>query len=149
VQEILDSLATSFDTEVLPFFAAGTGTKALNRTVAYTGGDWTGATQKALADFYGLRSVAYEGGVDMRQHDVNLAAKYEANLDERMGGLVERLLTQWYGCGNDLFVYLSLSSAYNRWGYWGLTHDPRRLDTPKLNAARRAAAGAQGKAACR
>lgn len=147
-EEILASLVNSLDTGVLPFFPAATGVKEVNRGAAYTGGDWTGATQKALADFYGLRSAAYEGGVDMRQYDVNLPAKYRANLDARMGSVVERLLTQWYGCGNDLFVYLSLTSAYNRWGYWGLTHDPRDLNTPKLAAARRAAATAAAGQSC-
>lgn len=79
----------------------------------------------------------------------NLDSKVQANHDQRMGALIHRMLTQWYGCGNDLFMYYALSGANGRYGYWGLTDDPSNLDTPKFRAMRRVAESRPVPADCR
>lgn len=138
------SLEKSLEREVLPFLAPGvTQGEQFRKGVAYTGGDWAEPSLKALADYYGLQSLAYEGGPDLRQEEAGQRAKFAASMDPRMGALMDRLLGQWFGCGNGLFVHFSLTSAYGRSGHWGLTNDPRDLRTPKYlavaAAARRAA----------
>jgi hypothetical protein len=62
---------------------------------AYTGGNFTGASHKALADYYGLKSLAYEGGPDLGQSAANGAAKIAANRDPAMGELVKSEVGQW------------------------------------------------------
>ena len=87
--------------------------------------------------------MAYEGGLDLAQSDVNALVKMQANRDPRMGDIVRNELAQWYGCGNDLFMYFNLSSAWARHGFWGLTNDPADLSTPKYAAARTVAESAR------
>lgn len=134
------ALQQSLEREVLPFLAPGvTQGERLVKGSAYRGGDWTRPSLKALADFYGIKSMAYEGGPDMRQSGANLPAKFAASVDERMGGHMQRFLQQWFGCGNGLYVHFTLTSTYGRHGYWGLTPDPRDLRTPKYRALAAAA----------
>lgn len=147
--QVLESLRQSLERDTLPYMAAGTGPRYFRKGASYRGGDWTGVSQKALADHYGLRSLAYEGGPDLLQGTNNLDAKSRANADDRMGALVERMLMQWYGCGNDLFMYFTLASPNGRYGYWGLTDDPSDLDTPKFKAIRRVAQSRPRPADCR
>lgn len=131
VDQILNALQTWVDTENVPGY---------KENIAYAGGDNTGATQKSLASYYGIKSLAYEGGLDLGQSDASAAAKMQANKDPRMGAIVTSDLNQWFGCGNDLFLYYSLSSPWNRWGYWGLTNNASNLDTPRYAAVREVAA---------
>ena len=134
--EMLQSLDASLGVDNEPFFAAGVSENGSFVRKAYTGGNYTGASHKALADFYRLKSLAYEGGPDLRQNPANPVAKIASNRDARMGELVKREVTQWFGCGNDLFMHFSLSSAWDRYGYWGLTNDPANLEASKYVAAR-------------
>jgi hypothetical protein len=127
MDQILTGLENSLLTETEPYFAA---------RKAYTTADATGATHKSLADYYGIKSLGYEGGPDLGQSSANGTAKIAANRDARMGGMVKSELTQWFGCGNDLFMYFTLSSQWDRWGYWGLTNDPTNLSGAKYSAAR-------------
>jgi hypothetical protein len=132
LDDIFHSLQSSLDTKVLPYFAPGVTEKGtFRKDRPYTGGDWSGPSQKAVADYYGIASLAYEGGPDFRQGTNGLPAKFQANMDERMAGMLQQFLSQWYGCGNDLFMYFSLTSVYGRYGYWGLTNDAGNLGTPK------------------
>jgi len=134
------SLQKSLDTGVLPFFAPGVMQKgAFQKGVPYRGGDGENPSLKALADYYGIKSFAYEGGPDLGQQNVSLPAKFAANVDERMGAKMEQVLQQWYGCGNGLYVHFTLTSAYGRYGFWGLTNDARDLQTAKYRAAAAAA----------
>ncbi|WP_332826288.1 hypothetical protein, partial [Ramlibacter sp.] len=134
--QILNSLQSSLRTENEPLFAAGIMENGSFVRKPYRGGTNTGASHKALADYYGLKSLAYEGGPDLRQNAANPAAKIAANKDARMGALVESEISQWIGCGNDLFMHFSLSSSWDQYGYWGLTNDPTELESPKYAAAR-------------
>jgi hypothetical protein len=134
--QVLQSLEASLLTEDQPMFAAGVKENGAFVRKAYNGGNYTGASHKALADYYGLKSLAYEGGPDLGQSAANQAAKIAANRDAKMGELVKSELGQWFGCGNDLFMYFSLSSGWDRYGYWGLTNDPSDLAGAKYAAAR-------------
>jgi hypothetical protein len=70
--QMLDSLQRSVDTEYAPAFKA---------TITYAGNDWSNATQRELANFYGIKSLAYEGGLDMGQSANNMPAKVAAAND--------------------------------------------------------------------
>lgn len=143
VPQLLQALQASIDNTYGPFFAVGTDVRgAHSRGTPYSGGDWSRATHKALADYYHIKSMAYEGGVDLGQSEANALVKLQANRDPKMGELVKRELAQWFGCGNDTFMYFNLTSAWNRHGYWGLTNDPGDLDSPKYAAARQVAQSA-------
>jgi hypothetical protein len=92
-----------------------------------------------LAHRYGLKSLAYEGGIDLGQYDVAIDTKARAQFDPRTGDAVERHLRAWFANGGDEYVYFTLVSRYTKSGYWGLTDDVRRLDVPKMTAAKRVA----------
>ena len=141
--QILQSLEASLRLDDQPMFAAGVKENGVYVRKPYTGGNYSGASHKALADYYGLKSLAYEGGPDLGQSEVNRAAKIGANRDSKMADLVRSELGQWFGCGNDLFMYFSLSSGWDRYGYWGLTNDPANLTGPKYTAARDVARSAR------
>ena len=142
--QILDALSASLESGTNPYFATGIGAYTTNyqRGVTYTGGGWKYPTQKALADYYGIKSIAYEGGIDLGQVDANLANKMAAVKDTRMGTITKSYLDQWFGCGNDLFLYFTLTSQWDRWGYWGLTNNPKNLETPRYSVARQVAESA-------
>ncbi len=89
----------------------------------------------ALARWYGLDWVAYEGGPDtMGPH--NVAAKKSASLHPRMQTICEDFLRLWEGFGGGLFVwYLAGATSYDTaYGTWGLTNDMTVQDTPKIRA---------------
>lgn len=140
VDSIHASLQHSLEAQVLPYFAPGTMRWGrFVKDAAYRGGNHENPSLKALADYYGIRSLAYEGGPDMRQENVSLPAKFAANLDQRMGEELGEMLAQWYGCGNGLFMYFNLSGGYGRFGYWGLTNNAQDLTTAKYRAVAEAA----------
>jgi hypothetical protein len=137
---MLDALQRSVDTEFAPAFKA---------TITYAGNDWSNATQKELANYYGIKSLAYEGGLDMGQSANNMPAKVAAAKDARMGAIAKSELAQWYGCGNDLFMYYNLSSQWGQWGFWGLTNDPANLSSTRYAAAKQVAESAATSYTCR
>ncbi len=91
----------------------------------------------AIAKQYNLKPMCYEGGADNGGGDpANVGNRIRANRHPRMGELVRRdLKDNWFDLGGDLFMYFTLSSAYSRYGCWGLTEDITKLDTPKYKAA--------------
>jgi hypothetical protein len=93
----------------------------------------------ALAKEYGLKAMAYEGGVDLGQGTASLEAKIAAQADPRTGAAVEQYLRNWFGAGGGEFMYYNLTNRYTKSGFWGLTDDVTRLDGPKMQAARRVA----------
>ena len=136
LNQIFSSFAQSLS-QTLPMFAAGVNVAGVfTKGAAYQGGDWTGASQLALAKFYNIKSLAYEGGSDYHQNTVSTAVKYQSNFDPRAGELTRQYIEQWLGCGNDLFMYFTLSSGYSQWGNWGLTNDPVNMTSPKMAAFR-------------
>lgn len=134
--QILQSLQNSLNTENQPYFAAGIQENGSFVRKPYKGGTSTGASHKALADYYGIKSLAYEGGPDLRQNPANASRKIAANRDPKMGELVRSEISQWIGCGNDLFMHFALSSSWDQYGYWGLMNDPTEVTSTKYEAAR-------------
>lgn len=98
--------------------------------------------QKAVADKYGLRLVAYEAG----QHLVGVGSAPDndaltrvfqaANRNPRMGELYTRYLDAWRDAGGDLMCIFSSTGRWSKWGSWGLTEylDQSEADAPKFRA---------------
>jgi hypothetical protein len=91
----------------------------------------------ALARKYGVKSFAYEGGLDLQQFSNAVDIKIKSQYDPRAGLAVEDYLNHWYRGGGDALFYFTLSSKYSKTGYWGLTEDVRDLTTPKYQGAAR------------
>ena len=92
-----------------------------------------------LAKKYGVKSFAYEGGLDLQQSSKNLDIKMASQYDPRAGKAIEDYLTHFYEGGGDAIFFFTLSCKYSKAGYWGLTEDVRDLSTPKYQAAVRVA----------
>jgi hypothetical protein len=82
--------------------------------------------QTQVADKYGLKLVAYEGG----QHMVGVAGAenneaiarlfHAANRHRRMAAIYERYYDGWTASGGDLFCYFASTSKWSKWGSWGI-----------------------------
>ena len=92
---------------------------------------------QALANWYQLPFIAYEGGADTFGPG-SLAAKKAASLDARMEGLCRRHLDNWYSNGGGLFMWFHAGAG--KWdtpfGTWELTPDLAITDTPKIRCLR-------------
>jgi hypothetical protein len=104
----------------------------------------------ATAGTYGIKALGYEGGQNLIPDlmpggatATALATGQAAQLDPRMESQVlTPLLHHWYSTANaDLFMYYSLSTGWNAYGYWGLSNDITSEATPKWDAVKRIAAG--------
>jgi hypothetical protein len=86
----------------------------------------------ALATYYGLANLAYEGGPDTFGGN-NIAAKKAASLDPRMKDVTVQYMNDWYARGGDLFTwYMASPTNYDtQYGTWGLTNDITNLAAPK------------------
>ncbi|VTT99044.1 cellulose-binding domain protein : Cellulose-binding domain protein OS=Laribacter hongkongensis (strain HLHK9) GN=LHK_00825 PE=4 SV=1: PA14: PKD: Lectin_legB [Gemmataceae bacterium] len=86
----------------------------------------------ALATYYGLANLAYEGGPDTFGGN-NIAAKKAASLDPRMKDITVEYMNDWYARGGDLFTwYMASPTNYDtQYGTWGLTNDITNLAAPK------------------
>jgi hypothetical protein len=93
----------------------------------------------ALSRKYGVKSVAYEGGVDLGQYTNAVDVKIQSQFDPRAGQAVEQYLNNWFDSGGDVLMYYNLCSRYSRHGYWGLTDEITRTRAPKNDAAARVA----------
>ncbi|GIW97753.1 MAG: hypothetical protein KatS3mg111_1086 [Pirellulaceae bacterium] len=101
--------------------------------------------QKAIADKFGVRLIAYEGG----QHLVGVRGGensekmtdlfHQANRHQRMGLLYDRYYQAWEESGGELFCYFSSVSRWSKWGSWGILEyfddDPARA--PKFMSTMR------------
>jgi hypothetical protein len=84
------------------------------------------ASNKAIADEYGVQLVAYEGG----QHMVGVAGVENnqkitdlliaANQDPRLEQLYRDYLNAWSKTGGDLFCHYSFIGGWSKWGSWSL-----------------------------
>ena len=97
---------------------------------------------QALASWYGLPWLAYEGGADSfgpGSHD----AKMAANLDPRMQDLCQRYLSSWYKSGGQLFMWFTAGAGNwtTQYGAWELTTDLTITDTPKIRCMDQIQAG--------
>jgi len=87
-------------------------------------------TFNTLAKSYGLKAISYEGGADTAGGADNVNKYISAN-DPRMLDLTVKYLSQWFGCGGDLFMYFNLAAQNGKYGTWGLTDDISQI-MPKL-----------------
>ena len=87
----------------------------------------------ALARWYGLPYLAYEGGSDTFG-DGSLAAKHAASLDPQLESICRRYLDLWLAQGGGLFMWFTAGAGNwdTRFGTWELTTDLARADTPKI-----------------
>ncbi len=97
---------------------------------------------QALASWYGLRWLAYEGGTDTFGPG-SLGAKKAANLDPRMQGICERYLSNWYQSGGQLFMWFNAGAGNwdTQYGAWELSTDLSITDTPKIRCMDQTLAG--------
>lgn len=88
-----------------------------------------------MAKNYSLKYFAYEAGVDTFGPN-NIAAKKAATLDPRMKQICIDYLNIWFGWGfsNINWFVAGATSWDTQYGTWGLTYDPRILNTTKIQA---------------
>ena len=78
---------------------------------AYTGGVvYSGIQFKNIANYYGLKTLMYEGGPDLTVNNTNQALVQSAESDIRINQVVQAELASALGCGNDLFMYYKLAA---------------------------------------
>jgi hypothetical protein len=100
------------------------------------------ANYRALADSYGVRLFAYEGGQHMvgvagAENDEILNTLFDSfNRDPRIKQLYLDYLATWKNARGELFVHFNDVSRYTRWGRWGALEyvaQPRG-ESPKFDA---------------
>ncbi|HSV75141.1 MAG TPA: hypothetical protein VLH79_15390 [Chthonomonadales bacterium] len=97
---------------------------------------------KKVADRFGLRLVAYEGGQHMvgvgggENNETLTKLLHAANAHPRMGDLYRRHLSDWVRAGGGLFCHFSSVGAWTKWGSWGLLqhYDDPPESSPKFVA---------------
>ena len=99
---------------------------------AYNGGVvYNGISFKSLANYYGLKTLMYEGGPNLSANNTNAALAESAQSDIRINQVVQAELADAIGCGNDLFMYYKLAAPSNN--LFGAYED-LTLPTPKSTA---------------
>jgi hypothetical protein len=101
--------------------------------------------QKRVADKYGLRLVAYEGGQHMvgiggaENNDRITRLLHAANRHPRMGAIYQQYYDAWTVEGGDLFCYFASTSKWSKWGSWGILEwfDEDAAKSPKFMATMR------------
>jgi hypothetical protein len=111
-------------------------TKALPESVAWI------RTQKKVAEKYGLKLVAYEGGQHMvgvlggENNEAMTRLFQAANRHPRMGEIYRKYFDAWTAEGGDLFCYFSSTGSWSKWGSWGILEwfDEGPANSPKFMA---------------
>ena len=101
--------------------------------------------QKKVADKYGLKLVAYEGGQHMvgvgggENNETVMKLFHAANRHPRMGEIYRQYYAAWTEAGGDLFCYFSSVGSWSKWGSWGILqfYDDDPLQSPKFLATMR------------
>jgi hypothetical protein len=101
--------------------------------------------QKKVADKYGLKLVAYEGGQHMvgvgggENNETVTKLFHAANRHPRMGEIYRQYYAAWTAAGGDLFCYFSSVGSWSKWGSWGILefYDDDPLQSPKFLATMR------------
>jgi hypothetical protein len=88
---------------------------------------------RALADKYGKRLVAYEGGQHMLDRS-DPARRVRMQRDPRMTGIYSRYLAGWRAAGGGTFMLYSATGPISEYGAWGLREYAGQplTETPKL-----------------
>jgi len=82
--------------------------------------------QKAVADKYGLRLVAYEAGQHMvgihggENNETLTRLFHTANAHPRMGDIYRDYYAAWQAAGGDLLCHFASVGKWSKWGSWGL-----------------------------
>ena len=109
--------------------------KTTDNKVLWAQTDNNPASFYTLAQTYGLKLLAYEGGLDTGQGTTNLVNRIALSYDSRMRDMTKDYLAQFYAAGGTLMCYFNLAGTYSKWGQWGLTDDVTRLTSPKYLGA--------------
>jgi hypothetical protein len=101
-------------------------------TQSYNGGGvvYTNISYKGLADYYGLKNVGYEGGPALTSA-TPAAINESVESSTALTPMIQGYLADWFGCGNDLFMYYDLAGPPG--DIWGAYED-LSLATPKSAA---------------
>ncbi len=95
---------------------------------------------KRVADKYGLKLIAYEGG----QHMVGVAGGQDnetmtklfhaANAHPRMGHIYDKYYRAWMEAGGGLLCYFASVGRWSKWGSWGIMqyYDEDPAKSPKF-----------------
>jgi hypothetical protein len=94
-----------------------------------------------IARQYGVKSLGYELGVDVRVSSKSSAAKLAAMRDPRMAAIVYDYLMNWRRAGGDQFTYFAHAAEDGPKTFWGSKRDTRATtqESPKYGGAIRTA----------
>jgi hypothetical protein len=100
---------------------------------------------KKVADRFGLKLVAYEGGQhmvgigDAQNNPALTKLLIEANASPRLGEVYRRYLEAWQKSGGGLFCHFSSVETWSKYGSWGLLQyaDDDPAASPKFKAVMR------------
>jgi len=98
--------------------------------------------QKEVADKFGLKLVAYEGGQHMvgvgggENNEAVTTLFHAANAHPRMAEIYRQYFDAWTAAGGDLFCYFSSVGQWSKWGSWGILqyYDDDPAQAPKFRA---------------
>ncbi len=98
-----------------------------------------------VADKYGLKLLAYEGGQHMvgtggvENNDAITRLLHSANAAPRMAEIYRKYFAAWTRAGGDLFCYFASVSQWSKWGSWGILqfYDSPETSSPKFTATMR------------
>jgi hypothetical protein len=100
---------------------------------------------KRLADKFGLKLVAYEGGQHMlgiwevQNNEAITRLLLKTNAHPRLAEIYRRYFDAWEKSGGDLFCYFTSVGVWSKFGSWGLLqyYDDDPAASPKLQAVMR------------
>lgn len=96
--------------------------------------------QKAVADRFKLKLIAYEAGQHLvgvaggENNDAVTALLQAANRHPRMKEFYTRYLDDWRAAGGELCCLFSSVGGYSKWGSWGLLEFADETGSPKFDA---------------
>ena len=98
---------------------------------------------RALATFYGLKSLVYEGGQGdtgtynpWGEVDTGFPNKIAAARSVNIKDSVTHDLNNWYTAGGDLYMQFAHVGHYSTFGFWGLSEDLDFTNTGKWQGVR-------------
>jgi hypothetical protein len=102
-------------------------------------------SNKKIADKFGLRLVAYEGGQHLvgtqgaENNEALTRLFHAANTSPRLGRIYRRFFEAWEKGGGDLFCHFNSVEMWSKWGNWGLLQfsDDDPAKSPKFLAVMR------------
>jgi hypothetical protein len=114
-------------------------TQALPESVAWI------RQQKKVADKYGLKLLAYEGGQHMvgvlggENNEAMTRLFQAANRHPRMSEIYRKYYDGWTAAGGGLFCYFASTGSWSKWGSWGILEwfDEDTAKSPKFMATMR------------